>query len=220
MSNGIVTEICPAPEWELTEPEIQKMATDLKRYYQEFEPAFQRCSQAAHGWVYLKGLLSDLPRTPSSRRGWEVTERTALRFGENVRSLQHFIGQSPWACEGLLKRNQEMVVETLGETDGVMLVDESGVAKQGTHSVGVARQYCGSVGKVANSQIGVYLGYASRKGHSFLDTGLFLPQKWFGESYVEKRAACGVPDELSFQTKPEIALALLKNARRRGDIPF
>ena len=92
MSTEIVTDICPPPEWNLTEEDIQQMVAELERYYQDFEPAFGRCDQAAHGWVYLKGLLSDLPR--------KVTERIALRFGVNVRSLQHFMGQSPWCVKG------------------------------------------------------------------------------------------------------------------------
>ena len=76
-----------------------------------------------------------------------------------------------------------------------------------------------SVGKVANSQVGVYLGYASRKGHSFLDARLFLPEQWFAETHQEKRQACGVPEELSCQTKPEIALELLETALERGELP-
>jgi len=212
MSTKIVTDIYPPPAWNLTEEDIHQMVEELKSYYQDFKPAFERRDQAAHGWVYLKGLLSDLPR--------KVTERIALRFGVNVRSLQHFIGQSVWQCEGLLERHQARVVETLGEEDGVVLVDESGMVKQGEHSVGVARQWCGSVGKVANSQVGVYLGYASRKGHSFLDTRLFLPQEWFAETHAEMRQDCGVPGELSYQTKPEIGLELLKNALERGELPF
>jgi SRSO17 transposase len=159
----------------------------------------------------LKGLLSDLPR--------KVTERIALRFGKNVRSLQHFMGQSPWSSEPLLKIHQGLVVETLGEADGVLLIDESGMVKQGEHSVGVGRQWCGSVGKVANSQVGVYLGYASHKGHSFLDARLFLPQKWFTEGLADLRQACGVPEELRYQTKPEIALELLQTALERGELP-
>jgi SRSO17 transposase len=211
MSPKIVTEIFPPPEWNLAEEDIHHMVDELEGYYQEFEPAFERRDQAAHGWVYLKGLLSDLPR--------KVTERIALRFGKCVRSLQHFIGQSPWGCERLLKKQQALVVETLGELDGVILVDESGMVKQGGNSVGVSSQYCGSVGKVANSQVGVYLGYASRKGHSFLDAGLFLPEKWFEESHKDLRKACGVPEELGYRTKPEIALELLKNALARGELP-
>ena len=212
MSPEIVNDICPPPEWNLAKKDIHQMVDELERYYQDFEPAFDRCDQAAHGWVYLRGLLSDLPR--------KVTERIALRFGVNVRSLQHFIGQSPWSREGMLQRHQARVVETLGEEDGVLLVDEFGMVKQGQHSVGVARQWCGSVGKVANSQVGVYLGYASRKGHSFLDAGLYLPQEWFEETHQVPRQMCGVPKERSYQTKPEIALELLAHALERGELPF
>jgi SRSO17 transposase len=176
------------------------MAIELEHFYQAFKPGFERRDQAAHGWVYLKGLLSDLPR--------KVTERIALRFGTCVRSLQHFIGQSPWERERLLEKQQALVVETLGEADGVVLVDESGMPKQGDHSVGVGRQYCGSLGKVTNAQVGVFLGYASRKGHSFLDGRLFLPEPWFTAEYQELRQACGVPPEQRFQTKPEISLEL------------
>jgi len=211
MSTEIVSEICPPPEWDLTEADIRKMTDELERYYQAYEPFFERHDQAAHGWVYLQGLLSDLPR--------KVTERIALRSGQCVRSLQHFIGQSPWECEGFLKKQQDLVVETLGEPDGVLLVDESGMPKQGACSVGVSRQYCGSVGKLANSQIGVYLGYASRKGHSFLDARLFLPEKWFAASHQDLRRACGVPAELKHQTKPEIALEMLQKALQRGNLP-
>ena len=212
MSTEIVNDVCPPPEWNLAEEDIHQMVDELERYYQDFEPAFERCDQAAHGWVYLKGLLSDLPR--------KVTERIALRFGMNVRSLQHFIGQSPWSREGILQRHQARVVETLGEEDGVILVDESGMVKQGQHSVGVARQWCGSVGKVANSQVGVYLGYASRKGHSFLDARLYIPEEWFEETHQVPRQMCGVPKERSYQTKPEIALELLAHALERGELPF
>jgi SRSO17 transposase len=212
MSPEIVPEICPPPEWNLSEEDIHQMVEELDRYYQDFEPSFERCDQAAQGWTYLKGLLSDLPR--------KVTERIALRFGVNVRSLQHFIGQSPWSRAGLLKRHQVRVVETLGEEDGVVLIDESGIVKQGEHSVGVAWQWCGSVGKVANSQVGVYLGYASRKGHSFLDTRLYLPEAWFEETHQHLRQDCGVPETLNYQTKPEIALELLEHALERGKLPF
>ena len=212
MSTKIVTDICPPPEWNLTEEDIHQMVDELERYYQDFKAAFERRDQAAHGWVYLKGLLSDLPR--------KVTERIALRFGVNVRSLQHFMGQSTWRGEDLLKRHQALLVETLGEEDGIVLVDESGMVKQGGHSVGIARQWCGSVGKVANAQVGVYLGYASRKGHSFLNTRLFLPEEWFAETHQPLRRACGVPEKLSYQTKPEIGLELLENALQSGDLPF
>ena len=101
-----------------------------------------------------------------------------------------------------------------------MLIDESGVVKQGDDSVGVSSQYCGSVGKVANSQNGVYLGYASRLGYSLVEGQLFMPEEWFSEEYASKRAACGVPEELTMQTKPEIGLSLLERTVERGTLPF
>jgi SRSO17 transposase len=102
----------------------------------------------------------------------------------------------------------------------VALIDESGVVKQGDCSVGVAAQYCGAVGKVANSQNGVYLGYASRKGYSLIEGQLFLPEVWFDEAYQEQRTACGVPADLKAKTKPEIGLELLQRAIARKSLPF
>jgi len=160
----------------------------------------------------LRGLLGDSPR--------KTMERIALDLGVNVRDLQYFIGQSRWEQEPVVAIHQGLVGETLGEPDGVALIDESGIVKQGDDSVGVARQYCGSVGKVANSQVGVYLGYVSSKGYSAIDGRLFMPEKWFSEAYADKRAACGVPEGLTSKTKPEIAVDLLQDAIRRGSLPF
>jgi SRSO17 transposase len=94
------------------------------------------------------------------------------------------------------------------------------VVKQGSESVGVAAQYCGSVGKIANGQVGVYLGYASRKGYSLIEGRLFMPDEWFEKEQAERRKACGVPEDLAFKTKPEIGLELLEIAVKRGDFPF
>jgi SRSO17 transposase len=100
----------------------------------------------------------------------------------------------------------------------VFLVDESGIVKQGHDSAGVAPQYCGSVGKVANAQVGVYLGYASRKGYTLLDGRLFVPEVWFDEAHAAKRKATAIPTTLAFQIKPEIVLDLLRQAVTRGSI--
>jgi len=157
-------------------------------------------------------LLGDSPR--------KTIERIALDLDVKVRNLQHFIGQSQWEKEPIVAIHQRLVGETLGEASGVVLIDESGMVKQGKNSVGVARQYCGSVGKVANSQVGVYLGYVSSKGYSGIDSRLFMPEKWFSKEYADKRKECGVPKELTFKTKPEIAVELLREAIQRGGLPF
>jgi SRSO17 transposase len=191
---------------------VEGLINKLKTYHSLFEPAFRRPEQADWAEVYLQGLLGDQPR--------KSVEPIALSLGVNVRDLQHFIGQSQWRLEPVVDTHQHLVAETLGEPDGVALIDESGVVKQGDDSVGVAHQYCGSVGKVANSQVGVYLGYVSRKGYTLADARLFMPDAWFDSDHADKRRKCGVPKDLTFKTKPEIALELLQDAVRRGHLPF
>jgi SRSO17 transposase len=212
MPTEIIAETCPAPECNLSAQDIEQFGQELASYLELFEPAFERAEQLAWGRVYLKGLLRDLPR--------KNTERIALELGEKVRSLQHFIGQSPWKRDPVVTIHQGLIAEMLGEEDGAVLIDESGMVKQGDDSVGVAAQYCGSVGKVANCQVGVYLGYVSRKGYSLIDGRLFMPDKWFEEAHASKRAACGVPKDLAHQSKPQIGLELLQQAVRRGSLPF
>lgn len=212
MPAEIIAETCPAPECNLLPGDVEQFVDELAAYSGLFEPAFRRPEQAKWGEVYLNGLLGDLPR--------KTTERIALDLGHNVRDLQHFIGQSQWPIEPVLAAHQQIIAETLGEDDGVALVDESGVVKQGDQSVGVGPQYCGSVGKVANSQVGVYLGYVSRKGYSVVAGRLFTLEQWFDDEHAEKRRACGVPEDLVFKTKPQIALDLLQEALNRGGLPF
>jgi SRSO17 transposase len=181
---------------------------ELDSYIKLFEPAFRRREQWRWSRLYVQGLLG-----PTQRK---TVERMALELGQNVRDMQHFVGQSPWLKEAVVVIHQGLVAETLGEGDGVMLIDESGVVKQGQDSVGVAAQYCGSVGKVANSQVGVHLGYVSRKGYTLLDSQLFMPDEWFDEAHTERRQANGVPADLTYQTKPEIGLDLLQAAVKRN----
>jgi SRSO17 transposase len=212
MPTGIVTETCPAPECNLADQDIHRFMDEMGAYVEMFEPAFRRPEQLEWSKSYLLGLLGEASR--------KNIERIALELGENVRNMQHFIGQSPWDQEPVIAIHQRLVGETLGEVDGVALIDESSVVKQGNDSVGVAAQYCGSVGKVANGQVGVYLGYASRKGYSLIDGQLFMPDEWFDEAHAEKRSACGVPEDLAYQTKPETGLKLLEKAAKRGSLPF
>lgn len=212
MPTEIITETCPAPECNLLPVDIKQFVEELEVYHTRFEPAFRRPEQAAWAKVYLKGLLGDVPR--------KTAERMALDQGENPRDLQHFVGQSPWQTGELLRIHQQLIVETLGEDDAVALIDESGNVKQGDESVGVGFQYCGSVGKLANSQNGVYLGYASRKGYSVVDGRLYMLEEWFDDAHADRRKKCGVPEDLTFKTKPAIALELLQAAIQRGDFPF
>jgi len=202
----------PVPECNLSKKDVERFSKELTKYMKQFAPAFERIEQVKHSQAYVHGLLSDVTR--------KNVEQMALGMGGKVRSLQYFIGQSPWTAEPVTTVHQGLIGETLGEADGIALIDESSTVKQGVDSVGVARQYCGSVGKIANGQVGVYLGYASRKGYSLVEGQLFMPEGWFDEERAERRQACGVPEDLKFKTKPEIGLELLQKAQKRGNLPF
>jgi SRSO17 transposase len=206
----IVLHTCPVPECNLTPRDVSGLLDQLAAYHAHFVPAFARSEQTYWAETYLRGLLSQCER--------KSIEPLALHLGVPIRPLQHFIGQSTWSIEPTHAQHQLLVGSTLGEDDGAFLVDESSVVKQGHDSVGVAHQYCGSVGKVANGQVGVYLGYASRKGYTLLDGRLFIPEHWFDLAHADKREATEMPPSLSFQTKPEIALELLRQAVARGSV--
>ena len=208
----IEVEICPTPECNLSTKDVKLFLNELKKYMKLFKPAFMRVEQIQKSLIYLQGLLGN-----STRKN---VEQMALGQKEKVRSLQYFVGQSQWETASVITIHQGLISKSLGEEDGVMLIDESSSVKQGVASVGVAAQYCGSVGKIANGQVGVYLGYASRKGYSLIEGRLFMPGQWLEEGHTEQRQACGVPDGLEFKTKPEIGLELLKSAIQRGNLPF
>jgi SRSO17 transposase len=214
MLQEIITQIqfietCPAPACNLLSQDIEQFVEEMDSYVKLFEPAFRRREQWQWSGLYVQGLLGDTER--------KTIERMALELGQNVRDMQHFVGQSPWQTEPVVLIHQGLVARSLGEADGVMLIDESGVVKQGQDSVGVAAQYCGSVGKVANCQVGVHLGYVSRQGYTLLDSQLFMPDEWFDEAHTDRRKACGVPTDLIDQTKPEIGLDLLRAALKRNE---
>lgn len=167
--------------------------------------------------AYLRGLLLDAEST-------KTAEAIALKVHgdpSQVRMTQVFLGQSPWADEPL---RQELVVwvdQELGTDQGTLIVDESAVPKCGDQSVGVARQYCGATGKIDNCQVGVYLAYASAQGHTLLDERLYLTEDWAAD--VERRKAAGVPQEVVFRTKPELALELIRTVGpkvRHGWVTF
>jgi len=190
--------------------DVEEFGTELAAYQAHFAPLFARREQRGWAAVYLRGLLvAEVPR--------KNVEALALRLcgagaaaGRTVRALQQFLGEGAWDDDALLAEHQRLAEETLGEEDGVLLVDGSDVAKQGTHSVGVARQWCGSTGKRDNCQAGVYLGYTSRKGYTLLDRRLYLPEAWFDEAHRERRQACALPATVMFQTKPQIAATLVE----------
>lgn len=146
MPTLIIVETCPAPQCNLSPRDVEQWVQALQEYHALFAPAFHRPEQQDWAGVYLQGLLGEEPR--------KTIEPIALSLDEKVCDLQHFIGQSRWKTEPVIRTHQRLVGDTLGEADAVMIADESGLPKPGADSVGVARQWCNALGKVANCQGG------------------------------------------------------------------
>jgi SRSO17 transposase len=207
MPTTIVAATCPVPACNLAPRDVESLVADLAAYADSFLSDFSRKDQAHWAHRYLQGLVSAHPR--------KSIEPMALAHGFSIRSMQAFIGQSTWRTAPLVQRHQLLVAQTLGEDDAVILVDESGMPKQGQHSAAVAPQYCGALGKLANCQVGVFLGYASRKGYTLLSGQLFVPEGWFDDDHAEMRAEVGIPTDLTFKTKPELAVDLVQALMQR-----
>jgi len=159
---------------------------------------------------YMCGLLGNSDR----KNGWQMSEYVGAK---TPYAMQQFLYRGRFSADELRDRLTEYTSDNLGEEDGTLVVDETGFLKQGKHSCGVKRQYSGTAGKIENCQIGVFLTYASSKGYAPLDRRLYMPKEWIEDP--ERRKKAGVPDELTFQTKPQMALEMIKNATTAG-VPY
>ena len=181
-----------------------------RRFLRLLRP-FQRCvwpqGAAAQAAKYLRGLLGPVPR----KNGWQLAEA----MGDTVPDpTQRLLYRTLWSADSARNILQKYIVEVFGDEDGIGVVDETGFIKKGTRSVGVKRQYSGTAGKIENCQIGTFLSYATDKGHVFLDRRLYLPEEWANDA--ERRTQAKVPADVSFQTKPEQAMAMLEQAWQAG----
>jgi len=171
----------------------------LESFLQPFVAALQVPEQRTNAKDYVQGLLSDL-------KGKDV-ESIAYLHDRERQGLQKFIGQAPWDHQPLLRELVQQVAAALGEADGVLVFDPSAFPKKGTESVGVQRQWCGRLGKVDNCQVGIYLGYVSRREHALVDVRLYLPREWAHRK--RRRQKAGVPPAVRFRTRHELILGML-----------
>jgi len=202
------------PEANLAPRDVAVLGEELLAYHALFHPLFQRTEQRTWSLAYLHGQLLEMDR--------KSIEPMALALAEgNVQAMQEFISVSPWDDDRILQRHQELVAETLGDrATGTLILDGCDFPKQGTHSVGVARQWCGALGKIANCQASVVAAYASARGYTLVDRRLFLPEVWLTAASAARRVACGVPEEIAFQTHNELAWALIQTLHQRRVLPF
>jgi SRSO17 transposase len=204
------------PALNLTSRDVESMADELLTYHRLMAPSFQRREQRRWSLFYLCGQLSNLER--------KTSEPMILNLkGANpnaVRALNQFLGEGTWNAHHILRRHQELVGQSLGDPEGVVILDGSGFPKQGQHSAGVARQYCDALGKVANCQEGVFAVYTSPRGTAFVDCRLYLHGTWFEHEARERWQKCRIPEQVAFQTEPELALEMLQELVGPGVLPF
>lgn len=178
---------------------FQQVERRLEEFLEPFVASLVRREQVAHVRTFVSGLLSDLKD--------RNVESIAYRFGQERLPLQHFIGASEWDDRRLRDELARQIGTELGEPDGVLVFDPSGFPKSGRESVGVARQWCGRLGKVDNCQVAVYLGYVSAREHALVDNRLYLPKEWTSDK--KRMAKAGVPKGTKYRTRHQLALELL-----------
>jgi SRSO17 transposase len=201
-------------------PTFDVIPRDVEGFMEELG-AFQALFHDCFAWSEPRTHFSDYMVGQWSQLDHKSIEPMALHVaGSTVRGLQRFLSDVQWDEEQMLWNYHQLVAEGMGEPDGVWMFDETSFVKKGHDSVGVARQYCGTLGKVENCQVGVFAGYASRQGYALVDKRLFLPEVWFTEAYAARRAKGKVPSEVTFQSKPQWATTMLPAIVRGGLLPF
>jgi len=200
----------PTPN--LVPRDVERLADDLVAYHARFAPLFQRSEQRGGALRYLQGQLLDLERKTIEPLAHAVV-------GGDVQALHQFIGQSPWDAEAVLHAHQAYVGETLGDAqEGAFISDGCDFPTQGTESVGVARPWCGPLGKRANGPSSVVICYASPRGYTVVDRQLSLPEPWFTPADAGRRRRCGVPADVTYRTQPELAGGMVAGLRARRQL--
>ena len=198
----------------LNEQSVADLGTGLGQYLNTYTPCYTHSAQQKNCETYIKGLLSDLDR--------KSTEPIALRYQDEkaVRTMQLFLKDAPWDEQQMRQLYQSRVCAIANDQGGMITVDGSDFPKKGKHSAGVARQYCGRLGKVENCQAGVFIGYSGAHGYGLLDSRLYLPKVWFDEEHKALWDQCDIPETTEFLTKPQLALEMIEQVVDHCDLPF
>ena len=191
----------------ITEEEIDFC---LQNYLSCYKECMANSAQMKYFSAFILGLLSDLDR--------KSIEPIALRYMNEsaVRGFQDFFKRGTLNLPAVKNKYQKLLGQTLSSADGMLCIDETDFPKKGTHSVGVARQYCGQLGKRENCQASVFVSYISSRGYGLVDGELYLPLAWMSPEYEDMRKACAVPESKTFRTKNEIAIEMVKKIQQCG----
>jgi len=201
------------PKFTVERGDVGSFINELKGFHEVFRDCFHRSESRGHFYRYMVGQFSELER--------KSIEPIALNVEHgNVRPMQRFVSDAEWDDNRMLTKYHSLVNEDMGSANGAIIFDESAVVKKGGESIGVSRQYCGTVGKVDNCQVGVYAAYASPSGYALLDKRIFIPDKWFTDGYKDRRSKCRLPEDVGFRTKPQLAVEMLNGIVAGCVIPF
>ena len=187
--------------------QMQGWAGELQALHTRLTPYFRRAEPRRRVLSYMQGLLSPVER----KNGWQLAEQAGEATPDG---MQRLLQGACWDTEGVRDELRRYALEQLGSEAAVLVVDETSFIKKGKHSVGVKRQYCGTVGRIENCQVGVFLAYATERGTAFIDRELFLPEEWAADPV--RRETTGVPDEIAFLSKPGLASQLLERTLDAG----
>ena len=187
--------------------EVEAWAVGLAELHARIAPRFARTEPRDRALAYVRGLLAPLEK----KNSWTLAERAGEAIPDG---MQRLLMSADWDADAVRDDVRDYVVEHLGDRAGVLVVDETGFLKKGTKSAGVARMYSGTAGRIENCQIGVFLGYATPAGRTFLDRELYLPKTWAEDR--ERRAEARVDEDVEFATKPEMAKRMIARAIDAG----
>ena len=201
------------PKFDVKQNEVADLFDELEGFHEAFYDCFHRSESRRHFFLYMAGQFGPLER--------KSIEPIAISVEDGkVRAMQRFVSDAFWDKQRIMSKYRSMVSNDMGDQDGVLIFDETSFVKKGEDSVGVAKQYCGTIGKVENCQVGVFAAYASPHGYALVDKRLYIPEKWFSDAYAERRKKCKVPEDLTFKTKPQLAVEILEDIKSDGQIPF
>ena len=197
-------------------PELAPDVLDrLGQYAGRFQGHFKHSKQTVYCGVYLQGLLLDGERKSIEPMARRVHLPDGIKVADLDQALQQFLGQSPWDDQAVMRTYRSTLADSFGSSQGIFVIDDTGLPKQGKHSVGVGHQYCGALGKQANCQVATSLHYVGPRGHFPLAMRLYLPKTWVDDA--ERLDRAGVPTEARrMRTKGQIALDLIDQVRAEG----
>jgi SRSO17 transposase len=187
--------------------QVEGWAAEFDRLCERISPGFARPEVRRRVAAFVRGLLGDVER----KNGWQLAEQAGETTPDG---MQRLLTTARWDPDALRDDVRAYVVEHLGDPGGVLVVDETGFLKKGGKSAGVQRQYSGTAGRIENCQVGVFLTYASGRGRALVDRELYLPKEWAADA--ARRAEAHVPTQVGFQTKPQLAQAMLARAVAAG----